>query len=142
VFEDMESRVFNGRTGKMNYRYNGDLYSTDVAVDGRGTDVAAYKLKDNVIDLSVRDGADKKVLWEGKLGGPDRIPQLNTWLFPDGFMLPGDRCGDIVITGYVGRGSFYAVFDGGDGHILWSRWTGAQGDRPSFTERRDANRRC
>jgi hypothetical protein len=118
-----------------------DLQSVGVAVDGRGTDFAAYKVRNNRVRVSVRDGSNDEIL-SGFLGGPDQLLPRDAGFFSMGFHLPGDRCGDLVITGFEDKESFYGVLDGADGRLIWWRWTGEKAQHPTFTQRVDSNSAC
>ncbi len=145
AFEDKITRVYSGRTGRLRWQDEDQdlLQSAGVAIDGRGTDLVGYEYRKskNKLRVTARDGSNE-ILWSGLLGGPDKLLPRNSWFYAMGFELPGDRCGDLVLTGFEERDSFYAVFDGGSGRIMWWRWTGPRSDHPTFTQRKDQNRVC
>lgn len=141
AFEDSITRLFNGDDGVMRFETEDEMQSAGIAIDGKGTDLIAYKHKDNKVRVSARNGMNK-TLWAGMLGGPDKILPRNSWFWAQGLKLPGDRCGDLVLTGFEDQESFYAVLDGRDGHLIWWRWTGPKADRPTFDPKVDRNRGC
>jgi hypothetical protein len=143
AFTDTITHVLDGRTGRVRFKdsTNRHLQPANVAIDGRGDDLMGFEYGSDQVHVTARTGMNK-MLWGGTLAGPPKLVPRNTGFYSMGFKLPGDRCGDLVIDGWVDNDSYYGVFDGGNGRVLWSRWTGAPGDRPTFSDRVDRNRAC
>ncbi len=141
AFRDSITRLYDGRTGRVRFQDETALDSADVAIDGRGTDLLAFEHKNDKVRVSARNGWNR-TLWSAMVGGPNKILSRRSWFWGTGFVLPGDRCGDIVINGSERSQSFYAVVDGADARLLWSRWTGPKDERPRITRRTDGNARC
>lgn len=143
AFEDRVTRLFDGRTGRLRLedRTERDIQTAGVAIDGHGSDLMTFETKNNKVHVTARN-AWMGLLWEGTLGGPEKILPRNSWFWAHGFVLPGDRCGDVIINGGEDDNNFYGVFDGGNGRLLWWKWTGPRDEHPTFTERRDKNPRC
>lgn len=142
AFEDRITHVLNNRNGEVIFSDpDRNLQPVDVAVDGRGDDLMAFKLSSNEARLETRDGHNK-LLWAGTLAGPPKLLPRNSGFYGMGFRLPSDRCGDIVIDGWIDDESYYGIFEGSDGRVRWSRWTGPRADRLEFTRRIDRNRAC
>jgi hypothetical protein len=138
---DSVTRLFDGRSGDLGFETDDEVQSVGVAIDGRGTDLVSHRIKGNKVRVTAHDGSYES-LWTGILGGPDKILPRQYWLWADGFVLPGDRCGDLVIDASQDNDSFYGVFNGADGQLMWWRWTGPKAERPTFTQRRDYNKAC
>jgi hypothetical protein len=141
AFKDRITRVYDGRSGKMRFEEELPLQTVRVALDGRGADLLAYDHKQNQVRVSARNG-NNRTLWEGSLISSEKILPRHFWLWGMGFALPGDRCGDLVITGGEEQESFYGVFDGGDGRLLWSRATAPKQQRLEWRRGRDSNPAC
>jgi hypothetical protein len=141
ALDDSTSRVLDGRTGRLVYESDAELSATGVAMDRRGHDLTSLEVAGNAMTLRGVDGRGK-VLWGGPLEGPRRVLPRSTGHFSMGLDLPGDRCGDVLVDVFDDGDTFYAVIDGGSGRILWSRWSGAKAEHPSFARNTDLNPAC
>ena len=143
AFKDKVTRVFDGRTGRMRFEDDSDrvMQPAGVSIDGRGADLVGFDYGNNEVYMTARDGSNR-MLWGGTLSGPDKLVPRNSGFWASGFRLRGDRCGELVVNGYDGDASFYGIFDGGNGRLLWSRWTGPKGQRLTFDGLKDKNPHC
>ena len=143
AFHDEITHGLDGRTGRVRFKDDSDrrLQPAGVAIDGRGDDLMGFEYGSDQVHLTARTGMNR-MLWGGTMAGPPSLVPRKSYFYAMGFKLPGDRCGDLVIDGGIDDDSYYGVFDGGNGHVLWSRWTGPASDRPTFTDRVDKNRAC
>lgn len=143
AFRDTITHGLDGRTGRVRFKDDTDrlLQPAGVAIDGRGDDLMGFEYGSGRVGVTARNGMNR-TLWGGAMAGPPSLVPRKSSFYAIGFKLPGDRCGDLVLDGWLDNDSYYGVFDGGNGRVLWSRWTGAPNDRPAFTDRVDRNRAC
>ena len=141
AWTDQITRAYDGRTGRVTFQDQDSLQAVGVAIDGRGTDIIGFKHDGNRVRVSARNGSNR-ALWTGSLVSAEKILPRRSWFWAMGFKLPGDRCGDIVVTGGEENESFYSVFDGSNGHLLWSRSTAPKQQRMRWKPSRDLNRAC
>lgn len=141
VVRDSAARVLDGRTGRVSFHRDAALYAPRTAIDGRGDDLVLLDVETGTIVLEAVDGRGRK-LWGGPLRGPRKVLPRDVAHFAFGLRLPGDRCGDVLVDVFDGDDTFYAVLDGGSGRILWSRWSGAKTEHPSFAVNEDRNPAC
>lgn len=143
AFEDRLTRVYDGRSGRIRFEDDSErtMQPAGVSMDGRGADLVGFEYGSNEVYMTARNGSNR-MLWGGTLAGPDKLVPRNSGFWASGFRLRGDGCGDLVVNGYDGNDSFYGVFEGGGGRLLWSRWTGQKGRRLTFEGQKDRNPRC
>lgn len=143
AFRDTITHVLDGRTGRVRFKDSTDreLQPAGVAIDGRGDDLMGFEYGSDQVHLTARTGMNK-MLWGGTFAGPPGLIPKKTGFYALGFKLPGDRCGDVVLDAWIDDDSYYGIFNGANGRVLWSRWTGAAGDRPVISDLVDRNRAC
>lgn len=136
---EQASFVLDGGSDRVLIRSDETLLPLWAAVDGRGTDVMNARVDRNETTFRVREGSSGDTLWALDLSGAEQLLPKDTWAYGYGFSLPGDGCADVLAEINSEDATFYAVVDGADAKILWSRWVGRKGDAPRVTRHQDLN---
>lgn len=134
--------VLDGRSDRILIRSDDTMMPLNAAVDGRGTDVLNARVDRHEATFRAREGSSGDTLWTLAFSGAEQLLPKHMWAFGYGFTLPGDRCAEVLLNMMADDGTLYAVVDGADAEVLWSRWTGDEAERPRLTQRRDLNPAC
>lgn len=140
--EERKTYVMDARSGRVLVRSDDTLVPAMVALDGDGSDLLTLQADTSSLAVTARRGTSGAVLWRTELKGPEELLKKKTHPWGTGFFLPGDACGDIVVSAALRNHSFYAVLSGANGQMLWSFWSGGRADRPQVTSRMDHNAAC
>lgn len=140
--EERKTHVMDARSGRVLYRSGDTLSPAMTAIDGDGSDLLTLQTDASSLTITARAGTSGRPLWRTELKGPEELLKKRTYPWGAGFSLPGDACGDIVVSATLRSHSFYAILAGADGKMLWSFWSGARADRPRVTDSIDRNFAC
>lgn len=140
--EDYATFVVEGDSDKTLIRSDETLMPLGAAVDAKGSDVMNARVDRHRATFKAREGSSGAALWSLQFSGAEQLLPKRTYAFGEGFALPGDRCGDVVVNLATEDSTLYAVVDGADAKLVWSRWIGKKGERPRLTRSLDLNRAC